>query len=150
MNGLLSNLERRIGFLLSDPEGIQVVDRCQLDPLGFETDEERAKRASQLLASIIPGRSKRRLRAGHVDDRLFRCRGSFRTGMHDFTRRAIRFRAFAGGDDKLKGLPRMQHESPTTVADHLARQTDVEVAVLQPGVNLGDDPAECTIARATA
>jgi hypothetical protein len=53
-------------LLLSDPEGIQVVDRCQLDPLAFVSDEDRPTRAAELRSSIVPNRSKRRIRPGHV------------------------------------------------------------------------------------
>jgi hypothetical protein len=53
-------------LLLSDAEGIQVVDRCQLDPLAFVAEKERSNRASALLSSIVPNKSRRRIRAGHV------------------------------------------------------------------------------------
>lgn len=53
-------------LLLRDEQGIQVVDRCQLDPLAFVSEEHRTARAAGLIASIIPKKSKRRIRAGHV------------------------------------------------------------------------------------
>jgi hypothetical protein len=66
-------------LLLSDPEGIQVVDRCQLDPLAFVSDSDRQRRAGELRASIAPNKSRRKIRAGHVivlrgDDRLMAAR----------------------------------------------------------------------------
>lgn len=53
-------------LLVSDPEGIQVVDRCQLDPLAFVREEDVQQRAQSLLSSIVPAKSKRKIRAGHV------------------------------------------------------------------------------------
>ncbi|MGA9350331.1 MAG: SIR2 family protein, partial [Anaerolineae bacterium] len=52
--------------LLTETEGIHVIDRCPLDPLTFTPDGEWPGKAARLHRAISPGRSKRKIQAGHV------------------------------------------------------------------------------------
>ena len=63
--------------------------------------------------------------------------------------RCVRLFALESRNDELIVSSGVENDPAAPLADHLAGQPEVEVAMSQPRLNFGDDPAERAIASAT-
>jgi len=63
---IAAQVRKKNRSLSEDGPGIQVVDRCPLDPLAFTPKPEWIQKAQSLKNAVQPGLSKQLLRSGHV------------------------------------------------------------------------------------